>query len=711
MIFIYILAFYSFLVTLVLTIQKIGKQNEQGKKDSKRYLIALFTPLIIGIVISIFHSPSQKTNSITKKVYPKEVAAKESTSELQDSLELNFFDLDLHLSYIKKNFNKKYVNENTLAEIKNYYWYKSQSIDTNYQKISKWAQGVVFYYENVTDSAIHILKSHQNIKYSNLFLGNIYEKQRKYENASLHFYNEYLINKNIPDSILDLLIYRIINHQASKEIQFKVCYDDKLEKRLPNSIKIETFYMNSDWSSYAKIYFNNSLKTILVPDFFISIVVILMWIIYLFQLDIFQRENYKYAIFILLLSSLLTETVPFFYDFYEYSLGWTENNLLLNDFLYSIFCIGFIEEFIKLIPFFILIAFTKEPDESYDYLFYTSLCGLGFALMENSMYFNYYGGTTILSRAITSTVAHVFFSSLTAYGILYAKYFNKNIFLYGCLFFVLAIFAHGVYDWLLMFNFRFLFYLGFFATMMVWFIFINNSLNISSYFSNTRKINFKKVEYSFALFLAFILIGQYLLDQYFHKNENVLSSLWWSVFIATFFQLFFINRISKMDLVKGFWRKIDFRDNYNKTGKNSSFDPRVILVNFFMVNSINPKNYFGFKIRLFNDTSITKNIFNDREEFEAQIHERVCVNEYDENGRKNLNNEYFWVQINSVLFINNKVTNFLLAKQQDYYDSLESSLPVHFRMYNVVLDSNDVPLILDESSIDFLGYCFAQKND
>ena len=63
----------------------------------------------------------------------------------------------------------------------------------------------------------------------------------------------------------------------------------------------------------------------------------------------------------------------------------------VNDIIFCIGGIGFIEELVKLIPFLLILRFTSIARKPVDYIVIASACGLGFSFFENLMYIANYG--------------------------------------------------------------------------------------------------------------------------------------------------------------------------------------------------------------------------------------------------------------------------------------------------------------------------------
>jgi RsiW-degrading membrane proteinase PrsW (M82 family) len=173
-------------------------------------------------------------------------------------------------------------------------------------------------------------------------------------------------------------------------------------------------------------------------------------------------------------------------DFDNLIVDFKLNGSLINDFFYSIIGIGCIEEFVKIIPLLVMMRFTNAVNEPYDYIKYASLSALGFAFVENLIYFHESNLHIIHGRALTAVVSHMFNSSIIAYGMILNKYKrHENPYLNFIFFFALAAIAHGFYDfWLINKSasaLRILTVLFILSSMYMWNSFKNNALNHSNF--------------------------------------------------------------------------------------------------------------------------------------------------------------------------------------------------------------------------------------
>ena len=111
---------------------------------------------------------------------------------------------------------------------------------------------------------------------------------------------------------------------------------------------------------------------------------------------------------------------------------------------------GMPEEFSKFLIFMLFIWRDKNFDEYFDGIVYATFIGLGFACVENIQYVFSYGFQTGVVRALLSVPGHFLFGVLMGYFLSMAKFHPEKRGTYLLLGLLLAMLAHGLFDWLLM---------------------------------------------------------------------------------------------------------------------------------------------------------------------------------------------------------------------------------------------------------------------
>lgn len=132
--------------------------------------------------------------------------------------------------------------------------------------------------------------------------------------------------------------------------------------------------------------------------------------------------------------------------------GWHSNTTnLLHSFIGALIIVGFVEEGCKYIVVRFYAYHKREFDEPYDGIMYSVVAALGFATVENVLYVLSQGAGAGVLRALLAVPGHAFDGVLMGYFLGLAKFQKTDArgnWLSG-LGFGLAVFAHGIYDFII----------------------------------------------------------------------------------------------------------------------------------------------------------------------------------------------------------------------------------------------------------------------
>ena len=150
--------------------------------------------------------------------------------------------------------------------------------------------------------------------------------------------------------------------------------------------------------------------------------------------------------------------------------------------LYALLAIGPIEELAKMIPFLLFIRRFPEFDEPIDGIIYASFIALGFAAVENVVYFQYLSSGEAIARGFVGPVVHIVFASIWGYYIGCACLSGRG--LIGTTLAALAGTAilHGLYDYLVIAMPRFALPASalIVAALWIWRMFLIRDLNAAA---------------------------------------------------------------------------------------------------------------------------------------------------------------------------------------------------------------------------------------
>ncbi|GAB4136137.1 MAG: hypothetical protein Fur0041_10530 [Bacteroidia bacterium] len=347
---------------------------------------------------------------------------------------------------------------------------------------------------------------------------------------------------------------------------------------VPYDIRSEYFFRNGDWISYYGMRFSGMFDTLPLWGFVGALAITFIWLLYLYRLNFIGTIRISGMLLTVCIGVLLTMTSWSIYGFYKYVLHFGITGNMMNDFLYCIFGIGFIEELVKLIPFLIILYFTKIISRPVDYLIIASCSGLGFALFENLLYISSYGLDVIHSRALTASVAHMFSSVVLAYGFILQRFRYPDKKWIIPLFFFLASLAHGFYDfWLLspaVKNLAVITLLFFLSEITVLSVLFNAGLNQSvpaNTPSSALAINTKLLAGNIAGVFVLLFALEYVAITFvygtFYANHTLTNS-----FLSGGYLVFFISlRLSSIDIVPGEWPRLDFLRSFLPSGLFGGF--------------------------------------------------------------------------------------------------------------------------------------------
>ena len=182
--------------------------------------------------------------------------------------------------------------------------------------------------------------------------------------------------------------------------------------------------------------------------FGIAILPVIVLMVFIYRQDKYQKEPIKSLIKAFIggmiaipLDILIVTLIDAFFG----------NTFIAGTVFFSAFMeAGISEELSKFLIFMIFIWRDKNFDEYFDGIVYATFIGLGFACVENIGYVFEYGFGTGVVRALLSVPGHFLFGVVLGYFLSMAKFHPEKRGTYLWTGLLLAMFAHGMFDWLLM---------------------------------------------------------------------------------------------------------------------------------------------------------------------------------------------------------------------------------------------------------------------
>lgn len=470
-------------------------------------------------------------------------------------------NIDFHYRYINAYLGQYNNAISDISSLEQYY--TNLASKSSLSDIGHYCLGLTYSWKkNSNISLINFdLVKNRELKYLNNSIGYVYLSINKLDSAEKYYRKEIDLNGNVEGAYSNLiyLLRKMNRHQELVEL----AKNKNTEQYFDNNLLREIHYKEGNifgyiYSVFKRVYDYNTLI-----GFIAALLVSGVWLMYIKRIDIYEIDSWVYVLLMLFLGALFSFGTSYLSDINHLTWGYRMTGNTLNDFLYCVLGIGAIEELVKIIPLFMLLALTKEVNEPYDYILYASASALGFAFVENIIYFNSASTNMIHGRALTAVVGHMTDSSLVAYGLMLAKYKKKQYpFLTFALFFGLASIFHGFWDFILFKNISTILFLAFYILCIrVWATNINNTLNNSDFFNPQTKLRTDDLRFYLVVSLTGILIFEYMVNGWIYGPRVANNSLLYSSLSGSILILFLTFKLSQFDLRKNFWHMVNLSFN------------------------------------------------------------------------------------------------------------------------------------------------------
>ncbi|MCK4998690.1 MAG: PrsW family intramembrane metalloprotease, partial [Anaerohalosphaera sp.] len=230
-----------------------------------------------------------------------------------------------------------------------------------------------------------------------------------------------------------------------------------------------------------------------------------------------------------------------------------------------------------IIPFLLMLKFSRQINESIDYVIYAAVPALGFAFMENVMYFQGSGLQDITGRTLTAVLLHMSMTTIAMYGLFYSRYRkdNKNKLLYFAGSFFAAMVVHGLYDFILICEkvppeLRIFSLLILVLCMSKFSLIIRNALNVSEFNvgQTTRVENLSKyLVYS----LSGVILLQYFLMAWKFGAENTNASMLGNIGAFYFIMFIIVAMLGNIKITRSKWMGL-----FNQNSSADKLDARAL---------------------------------------------------------------------------------------------------------------------------------------
>jgi RsiW-degrading membrane proteinase PrsW (M82 family) len=416
-------------------------------------LLWLLLPLIVGVVVNRYmlrRLPDDPLEQI--QIYEDTNLREKAFPLLKNLLDEKPMDLDIHYRYLtnycevyrnsgesksgKENIHERYESlaDNTeTSGIGNYGLGYLQSCQKNYQE-------ALVYYSQVRNT---------EQKYLNNSMGYAYKILGDEEKAETYFQNEIALNGNLEGAVYNLVgLYKKQGETQKLRILIE---DEKTKIYAGTDAKSYVALRSGQIITYLGIVYIQPFKYINGLAAVYALMVCGIWFIYLWRINPFTREPLSLAFLVLVSGAFMALTCFILYDLWFFISPISPGESMVNDFIYFIFHVGIIEESVKFLPVVCIILILGERvSDPIDLVMYGGLSALGFATLENSLYFSVLGVRIINARFVVSTALHMAETMLLCYLWARARYMKYQYeYITILVGFCLVVLSHGLFDFFL----------------------------------------------------------------------------------------------------------------------------------------------------------------------------------------------------------------------------------------------------------------------
>jgi RsiW-degrading membrane proteinase PrsW (M82 family) len=465
-------------------------------------------------------------------------------------------NLELHSAYIRNHFAIPNQSDKPRDDQKLVTYYQALQSKPETLTSGYFGMGLLALQSQDYQAALDNLKeiSEQDIKNVNFFIGLTFLKLGKQDLAEQYLWQEIKLQGNLGDAVATLADQF---SQSNRMAELRSLANDPIYGKYVAQNYLRTLALaDRDWLEYLRLIYIVPYQRMTLEGFLGGMIICLVWMIYLLRIAVFrQRPFYVYLITFLLgifftMSSIIVSDIVGSLLPIESSGRWW---LALSA---SVIHIGVIEEVIKFIPVLIVILFVQRDEEPFDLMLVGTLSALGFATLENVMYFSLDGLGLTLSRYLYSTIVHISMTGIVCYAWIRVRYFRPTNQILGVLGgLALAAFVHGAFDYFLFGPYSRITGISLMIALVLareYHRMISNSLNASPFFYESASNSSRLKNFGLFLSAAFILMTVIFLQYNFDFSTEIAGKQLYQLSISTLpAAIAVVGSLGKLGLKRG----------------------------------------------------------------------------------------------------------------------------------------------------------------
>lgn len=465
-------------------------------------------------------------------------------------------NLDLHSAYIRNHFAIPNQSDKPRDDQKLVGYY--QSLQTKPESINPgyFGMGLLALQSQDYQAALDNFTAipNQDLKNVNYFIGLTYLRLGKQDSGEQYLRQEIKQGGNLGDSVATLADqYSRTNRMVELR---NLANDPNYGKYVAQNYLRTLALADRDWLEYLRLIYYVPYQRMTLEGALGGLIICLVWMIYLLRIAVFRQRPFYVFLITILLGIFFTVSSIIVSDFVGSALPIDSGGHWWLALTASIIHIGVVEEVIKFIPVLLVILFIKRDEEPFDLMLVGTLSALGFATLENVMYFSLDGLGLTLSRYLYSTIVHISMTGIVCYSWVRVRYFRPTNQILGILTgLALAAFVHGAFDYFLFGPYSRITGVSLMIALVLareYHRMISNSLNASPFFYESASNSSRLKNFGLFLSAAFILMTVIFLQYNFDFSTEIAGKQLYQLSISTLpAAIAVVGSLGKLGLKRG----------------------------------------------------------------------------------------------------------------------------------------------------------------
>lgn len=322
-------------------------------------------------------------------------------------------DLELHYTYLRNHFSIPPAKRDEAKTNALRLRYAALAEDTHTAALGRFGLGLLAFYEGDHQAALdHLLKvPDSNQKYLHFLLGEVHLALGDKTRAEEHFRQEIERGGSLEQAVPALATLYLDSRRLDR--LSALLSDPQASPYIGLGVKRTHALLTGELRPYLGYIYIAPYRHLTLPAALTGLFIGLVWLLFLVRLDRFSPKPLWLLAGVFALSVLLTMSSLILSDLAGMWLPLPPDAGNLSRLIHFILNVGWVEETIKLLPL-ALVACLGRVRQRSDFIIIGSVSALGFATLENALYFSYSGLDIASVRAVYSTVMHVCMTCLAA---------------------------------------------------------------------------------------------------------------------------------------------------------------------------------------------------------------------------------------------------------------------------------------------------------